>query len=80
MSYSGLVYSEVVPQASIMASTKVNLKNMDDPLVCWRQPYENCTRILDALLPSASSLFGMGEGSRKIMPQYGIFLVLQLSK
>ena len=56
MSYSGLVYSEMVPQASVMTSAEVNLKNMDDPLVCWRQPYENCTGFMMLLLPSASSL------------------------
>ena len=31
-----------------MTSTEENLKNMDDPSICWRPPYENCTRIHDA--------------------------------
>ena len=65
MSYSGLVYSEVVPQASIMTSTEVNLKNMDDPLVCWRQPYENCTRILDAFIAISFISFWHGRRIKK---------------
>ena len=41
MSYLGLVYSEMALQASVMTSIEVNLKNMDDLSVYWRQPYEN---------------------------------------
>jgi len=63
-----------------MTSTMVNLKNMDDPLVCQRQPYENCTRIHSAFTAIGFISFCMGEGSRKILPQYGIFLVLRPSK
>ena len=80
MSYSGHMYSEMAPQASVMTSTEVNLKNMDDPSVCWRQPYENCTGIHDAFTAIYFISFWMGEESRKILPQYGIFLVLRPSK
>ena len=68
MSYSGLVYLEMAPQVSVMTSAEVNLKNMDDPSVCWRQPYENCTGIHDAFTAIGFISFCMGEGSRKILP------------
>nr|POE73438.1 hypothetical protein CFP56_08740 [Quercus suber] len=80
MSYSGLMYSEMAPRASGMTSTEVNLKNMDNLSVCWRQPHENCTGIHDAFIAIGFISFCMGEGSRKILPQYGIFLVLRPSK
>ena len=67
-------------QASVMTSIKVNLKNMDDLLVYWRQPYENWTGIHDAFITIGFISFCMGEGLRKILPQYGIFLVLRPSK
>ena len=68
MSYLGLVYLEMAPQVSVMTSAEVNLKNMDDPSVCWRQPYENCTGIHDAFTAIGFISFCMGEGSRKILP------------
>ena len=80
MSYSGFMYSEMAPHASVMTSTEVNLENMDDPPVCWRQPYENCTEIHDAFTAIGFISFCMGEGLRNILPQYVIFLVFQLSK
>ena len=67
MSYSGLMYLEMVPWASVMTSTEVNLKNMDDPSVCWRQPYENCIEIHGAFTAIDFISFFMGEGSRKIL-------------
>ena len=70
----------MVPQATIITLIEVNLKNMDDPSVYWRQPYENCTRIHDAFTAIGFISFCMREGSRKILPQYGIFLVLRPSK
>ena len=68
MSYSGLMYLEMAPQVSVMTSAEVNLKNMDDPSVCWRQPYENYTGIHDAFTAIGFISFCMGEGSRKILP------------
>ena len=68
MSYSGLVYLEMAPQAFVMTLAEVNLKNMDDPSVCWRQPYENFTGIHDAFIAIGFISFCMGEGSRKILP------------
>ena len=80
MSYSGLMYLEMVPQAYVMTLTEVDLKNMDDPSICWRQPCENCTGTHDNFTAINFIPFCMGEGLRKILPQYGIFLVLEPSK
>ena len=74
------MYSEMALQASVMTSIEVNLKNMDDLSVCWRQPYKNWTGIYDAIIAIGFISFCMREGSRKILPQYGIFSVLRLSK
>ena len=39
MSYSWFVYLEIVLEVSIMTPTEVNLKNIDDLSVSWRQSY-----------------------------------------
>ena len=73
MSYLGLMYLEMVPQAYVMTLTEVDLKNMDVPLVCWRHPYENCTEIHDAFIAIGFIFFFLGEGSRKIRPNMAFF-------
>ena len=63
MSYLGLVYSEMAPQASVMTSTEMNLKN----------PMKIAPRFMMLLLPSTSSLFAWEKDREKFCPSMAFF-------